>query len=148
MATTSSPPTNRLKGKVAIVTGPSVPLSHPPLTSPSPLNPPTPTPKLTLPKPGGASGFGAAIAQRFASEGSRVLITDINAASGERIAASHPGGNMVFERADVTSAADWEGVVRTCLSRFGAGRVDVLVNCAGGSYRNKVCFVLLWGVWG
>ena len=37
---------------------------------------------------------------------------------------------------DVTKADDWKGIVDLAFSEF--GRVDVLVNNAGTTYRNKV----------
>ena len=40
---------------------------------------------------------------------------------------------------DVTSAEDWKGVIDTAFSRF--GRLDVLVNNAGTTYRNKVRYL-------
>ncbi|MCJ1362075.1 hypothetical protein MMC16_001177 [Acarospora aff. strigata] len=164
MASNSSdgqtPSGTRLKGKVAIVTGPSALYSSPFLfsTSPSHATPParyphpivsrsTQTSPLHLDpihpphtlliisnNPGGGSGFGAGIAQRFASEGANVLITDINSSGGERVAASQPSA-IHFLKADVSSAEDWKSVVETCVRDF--GRVDVLVNNAGTSYPNK-----------
>ena len=64
-----------------------------------------------------------------------MLISDINASGGERIASTNPSA-IAFVKADVTSAADWKTVVETCVRKY--GRVDVLVNNAGTSYRNKV----------
>ncbi|PYH45752.1 NAD(P)-binding protein [Aspergillus saccharolyticus JOP 1030-1] len=97
------PPTKRLEGKVAIVTG-------------------------------GSSGFGAAIATRFGAEGAKVVIADINASAGESLAATEPAA-LHFEKVDVTKAEDWERVVSVTVQKF--GRVDVLVNNAGTTYRNK-----------
>ena len=37
---------------------------------------------------GGGSGFGEGIATRFAEEGARVVVADINPAGGERVAAA------------------------------------------------------------
>ncbi|KAL4918446.1 hypothetical protein BDW62DRAFT_217620 [Aspergillus aurantiobrunneus] len=83
---------------------------------------------------GGGSGFGASIATRFAAEGAKVIIADINTAGGERIAAQNPS-SIIFQKVDVTSAEEWRAVVQTAVTRF--GRLDVLVNNAGTSYRNK-----------
>ncbi|OJJ53839.1 hypothetical protein ASPSYDRAFT_50585 [Aspergillus sydowii CBS 593.65] len=83
---------------------------------------------------GGGSGFGAAIATRFAEEGGKVIIADINEAGGQSVAAQDPA-NIIFQKVDVTSPADWKAVIETAVSKF--GRLDVLVNNAGTSYRNK-----------
>ncbi|KAJ5620988.1 hypothetical protein N7510_004972 [Penicillium lagena] len=83
---------------------------------------------------GGGSGFGAAIARRFSEEGAKVIVTDINVEGGEKVAAQNPT-NLIFQRMDVTQAADWEAVLDVAFSKF--GRLDVLVNNAGTTYRNK-----------
>lgn len=84
---------------------------------------------------GGGNGFGAAIACRFGEEGAKVIVTDINVDGGEKVAAQNPF-NLIFQRQDVTQEADWNTVLDLAFSKF--GRVDVLVNNAGTSYRNKV----------
>lgn len=84
---------------------------------------------------GGGSGFGAAIARRFGEEGAKVILTDINAEGGEKVAALNPG-NLVFQRQDVTKEDDWKATADLAFSKF--GRLDILVNNAGTSYRNKV----------
>jgi NAD(P)-dependent dehydrogenase (short-subunit alcohol dehydrogenase family) len=73
---------------------------------------------------GGASGLGAAIAQRFAAEGCAVIIADIDEAVGKALA-KEIGAAARFERLDVTQEADWQRIFPT------VGRVDVLVNNAG-----------------
>ncbi|KAI9933154.1 hypothetical protein ASPWEDRAFT_61119 [Aspergillus wentii DTO 134E9] len=83
---------------------------------------------------GGGSGFGAAIARRFGQEGAKVILTDINAEGGEVVASQNPA-NLVFQKMDVTKAEDWKGVVDLAFAKF--GRLDVLVNNAGTTYRNK-----------
>ncbi|KAL2811233.1 hypothetical protein BJX63DRAFT_285173 [Aspergillus granulosus] len=83
---------------------------------------------------GGGSGFGAAIATRFAQEGGKVIIADINAEGSEKVASTDPA-NIIFQRVDVTNKQDWDSVVALAFSKF--GRLDVLVNNAGTSYRNK-----------
>ncbi|CAL5871424.1 uncharacterized protein PFLUO_LOCUS5674 [Penicillium psychrofluorescens] len=83
---------------------------------------------------GGGSGFGAAIARRFSEEGAKVIVADINVEGGEKVAAQDPT-NLIFYRTDVTQTADWEAVLDVTFSKF--GRLDVLVNNAGTTYRNK-----------
>jgi NAD(P)-dependent dehydrogenase (short-subunit alcohol dehydrogenase family) len=84
---------------------------------------------------GGGNGFGAAIAKRFGEEGAKVILTDINVEGGEKVAAQNPS-NLIFKRQDVTNEGDWKEVVDLAFSKF--GRLDVLVNNAGTTYRNKV----------
>ena len=75
---------------------------------------------------GAASGIGQAIAEDLAAQGARVLVTDINAADGERVATSLKG---VFVAADMSSAADCDRVVQRCVKEWQG--VDILVNNAG-----------------
>lgn len=83
---------------------------------------------------GAGSGFGAGIARRFAAEGAYVLLNDIDAASGERVAAEL-GGSAKFVQGDVTRSADWERAVQAATATF--GRLDIVVNNAGWTHRNK-----------
>ncbi len=86
---------------------------------------------------GAGSGFGAGIARRFALEGAKVVVNDINAAGGEKVAGevSASGGKAVFAKGDVTSGADWARLVAKALSAF--GRLDIVVNNAGWTHRKK-----------
>ena len=78
---------------------------------------------------GAGSGFGAGIAKRFAEEGAKVIVADINAQAGERVA-KEVGGK--FASADVTKGGDWAKLVA------GAGaQLDIIVNNAGWTHRNK-----------
>jgi len=77
---------------------------------------------------GAGSGFGAGIAKRFADEGAKVIVADINTQGGERVA-KEVGGKFV--QADVTRSADWARLMST------AGNVDIIVNNAGWTHRNK-----------
>jgi 3-oxoacyl-[acyl-carrier protein] reductase len=78
---------------------------------------------------GGGSGFGAGIARRFSEEGATVLVADINAASGERIAREVEGK---FVQADVTKGDDWAKLLLAA-----GGGLDIIVNNAGWTHRNK-----------
>ena len=81
---------------------------------------------------GAASGIGRAIAERFAREGARVAALDRDEARrGELLAALEAAGprDHLFVRLDVRRADEVEGAVRTVVES--AGRIDVLVNCAG-----------------
>lgn len=86
---------------------------------------------------GGGSGFGEGIARRFAAEGAKVVVNDINVAGGERVANSvkQQGGEAVFVKADVAKAADVKAMVKAALDAF--GRVDIMINNAGYTHRNQ-----------
>lgn len=84
---------------------------------------------------GGGSGFGESISKRFAEEGCKVVVADVDPVGGERVAATHPK-SMHFIKMNVTSEEDWERCIENTLDKY--GRLDVLVNNAGTSYRNKV----------
>ena len=78
---------------------------------------------------GAGSGFGAGIAKRFAEEGAQVIVADINAQAGERVAREVGG---TFAHADVTKGGDWAKLV----AGVGA-QLDIIVNNAGWTHRNK-----------
>jgi 3-oxoacyl-[acyl-carrier protein] reductase len=86
---------------------------------------------------GAGSGFGEGIAARFAQEGAKVLVNDINADAGERVAGAirEAGGSAQFVQADVTRDADWARLAQSAQSTF--GRLDVVVNNAGWTHRKK-----------
>lgn len=80
---------------------------------------------------GAASGIGKATAQRLASEGAAVLITDIAAEAGALTVKeiNEAGGKAAFFRHDVTSESDWESATAKAVEEFGS--LDILVNNAG-----------------
>jgi 3alpha(or 20beta)-hydroxysteroid dehydrogenase len=77
---------------------------------------------------GASQGMGEAHARRFVAEGASVVMTDINADMGKKIAAEL-GEKALFIEADVTSLADWRRVVAETEATFGP--VTVLINNAG-----------------
>jgi NAD(P)-dependent dehydrogenase (short-subunit alcohol dehydrogenase family) len=81
---------------------------------------------------GGASGLGAASARMAAEGGAKVVIADLQAEAGERLA-KELGGR--FARTDVTSEADGKAAVALALKEFGG--LHVLVNCAGIGYAAR-----------
>lgn len=76
---------------------------------------------------GGAGGLGRAMATRFADEGARVVVSDIDLAAAEKVAAELPGAIAV--RADVANPDDVERLVQTAVEQTGS--LDVLINNAG-----------------
>jgi 3-oxoacyl-[acyl-carrier protein] reductase len=75
---------------------------------------------------GGASGFGAGIARKFAAEGARVAIADINAGAAAQLA------NELYTIAlevNVASDASVKAMTEEAMKAF--GRIDILVNNAG-----------------
>jgi NAD(P)-dependent dehydrogenase (short-subunit alcohol dehydrogenase family) len=80
---------------------------------------------------GGGSGMGKVASELFASEGARVVLTDVNDEAGEATTAaiSNNGSEAAYAHADVSKEADAERMVRTTVERF--GRLDILYNNAG-----------------
>ena len=79
---------------------------------------------------GAGSGIGRAIALRFAKEGAKVALNDINAPAGETLAAqiAAEGGAAFFLRGDAASEEDVTALMRTASDRFGG--LHILVNNA------------------
>src|SRR6185295_16821135 len=76
---------------------------------------------------GGGSGFGEGIARRFAAEGAKVAVNDLNAEGGERVAGviRQQGGEARFVKADVSKAAEVKAMFKATLDAW--GRVDIVV---------------------
>lgn len=83
---------------------------------------------------GGGSGIGRATAQLFASEGARVVILDIDVDSASQtlslLTGPHPGSSYILDVADAPQVAS---AIENVVSNY--GRIDALVNVAGGSGR-------------
>src|ERR1700689_3592990 len=77
---------------------------------------------------GAASGQGAPKARPFATEGARVVLTDLNDRAGRSIA-SQIGAGALFVHHDVSDENSWKSVIDSTLETF--GRPTVLVNNAG-----------------
>ncbi len=102
---------------------------------------------------GGGQGIGRAYAQRFAREGARVVVADIDEAKAGAVAQEIGG---VALRVDVSDEASCAALAAAAIAQ--CGRIDVLVNNAaifGGldrqnqtlDYFNKILSVNLTGVW-
>jgi 3-oxoacyl-[acyl-carrier protein] reductase len=86
---------------------------------------------------GAGSGFGEAIARRFAEEGARVVVNDIAGDAAQRVAndIAARGGEASVHVADVSKDAQVESLVQSSIARF--GRLDIVVNNAGTTHRNQ-----------
>lgn len=80
---------------------------------------------------GASAGIGRATATKMALEGARLVVSDIAVETGEETAAMirAAGGEAVFVRADVSSAADVEALVGSAIETY--GRIDCACNNAG-----------------
>jgi meso-butanediol dehydrogenase/(S,S)-butanediol dehydrogenase/diacetyl reductase len=87
---------------------------------------------------GAASGIGAATARRFAREGARLLLADLDEAGGEALAAElgRAGTEAAFRRADVSLLPEVEALMLAAADRW--GRLDVVFNNAGIGAFGKV----------
>lgn len=77
---------------------------------------------------GGGSGFGEGIVRKFAAEGAKVVVADINADNGKSVASSL-GDKGHFIAADVSKDADMKALIENTIAHFGG--LDIVVNNAG-----------------
>ena len=85
---------------------------------------------------GSASGIGKAIAELFAKEGARVVISDIQDELGKKVA-DDIGENASYIHADVCSEADVKDMVDYAVKTY--GRLDCIVNNAGmGGVKGEI----------
>ena len=80
---------------------------------------------------GGGSGIGRAVAQVWAREGAKVVVSDLDVAGGEETVklVRAQGGDAIFVATDVGKAADCEALVNATVAHY--GRLDVACNNAG-----------------
>jgi NAD(P)-dependent dehydrogenase (short-subunit alcohol dehydrogenase family) len=81
---------------------------------------------------GGASGIGRGIVERFAAEGARVVIADVEAGKAEALAAAL-GPDAFFRRTDVSDPEQVGALVAAAVEKFGG--LHVMVNNAGVSSK-------------
>ncbi len=77
---------------------------------------------------GGGSGFGEGIVKKFIAEGAKLVIADINAENGQKIADNY-GKNAHFIQTNVADDDDMRALVMGTISHFGG--LDIVVNNAG-----------------
>ena len=84
---------------------------------------------------GGASGLGAATVQMIVAAGGRVVILDLNDATGSALAAEL-GEAVKFVRADCSDPEQVEQAIKIAVNAFGA--IHIGVNCAGIGDPQKI----------
>ena len=83
---------------------------------------------------GAGSGFGRGIAARFAEEGAKLIVADINEEAAKMVA-GEIGDNAIAVVADVSKNSDVEAMIQQTFAQW--RRLDILVNTAGTTHRNK-----------
>lgn len=83
---------------------------------------------------GAASGFGEGMAKRFAEEGAKVVVADLNTRDADRVA-GEIGDAAAAVSADVSRRDDIDAAVDAAMTL--SGRVDIMVNNAGFTHRNS-----------
>ncbi|TAG80234.1 MAG: glucose 1-dehydrogenase [Burkholderiales bacterium] len=82
---------------------------------------------------GGAQGFGLGIVERFAEEGAKLMIVDVQGDAAAAAAKRFAHARSLS--ADVSKDAGWRAIIEATLAAF--GRIDCVVNNAGVSHRNQ-----------
>jgi len=89
---------------------------------------------------GVAGDIGRAVALKFAAEGATLILTDIDPQGGQTTldALGEHAGNSIFLQADLTSEAEIVALFEQVSQQV--GRIDILVNIAGGDYEAMTGF--------
>ena len=87
---------------------------------------------------GGGSGIGRGVSLKFAREGAKVVVADINLETAEETVKmiKEAGGEAIAVKTDVTSETDAAGMVAKAVSEY--GRIDLLCNNAGTDIKGAV----------
>ena len=99
---------------------------------------------------GGGAGIGRAICLRFAAEGAKVAVSDVNEDAAKAVAAlaSDTGGEAIADRTDTSDEAQVKAAIERTIGAFGT--IDILVNNAGvggGVPWDKMIAINLSGVY-
>jgi NAD(P)-dependent dehydrogenase (short-subunit alcohol dehydrogenase family) len=93
---------------------------------------------------GGASGIGKAIVELFVKEGAKVVVADLNEKLGNELINSLGDADVIFIKADASSAEDNKKIVDAAIENFGA--LHIAVNNAGiGGEANPVADLSIEG---
>lgn len=86
---------------------------------------------------GAASGFGRSTAMSFAREGAQVVVADLQAEAGQALVSElqQQGHQAMFVQCDVSREDSVQALVQATVAAF--GKLDVVVNNAGTTHRNK-----------
>lgn len=84
---------------------------------------------------GGGSGFGAEISRKFAEEGARVTVLDLNEEGANTVAKEIGPDKALAMRCDVTKRDQVAAAIRGTIDKF--GRIDSYVNNAGITHTNR-----------
>ncbi len=82
---------------------------------------------------GAASGIGLATAERFAADGAKVVISDINTKTGQAVADRLNG---LFVQSDLSQRADCQSLIKHVAEKFGS--IHILVNNAGFQHIDPI----------
>jgi len=82
---------------------------------------------------GGTAGIGRAIAEAFLAEGARVVVNGRNADRGKQVVSELGEDRVIFREGDATTKEGVEQTVEAAVEHF--GRIDIMVNNAGGAER-------------
>jgi 3-oxoacyl-[acyl-carrier protein] reductase len=88
---------------------------------------------------GSAQGIGKTISELFASEGARIVISDINAEAGRKTAAEIKAKyevETIAIKSDISKFKSCEALVKASLDKF--SKIDILINNAGITKDNLV----------
>src|SRR5438270_4492445 len=79
---------------------------------------------------GGGSGIGKAACKRFAAEGGKVVVVDLNEEHGKQTVQeiSQAGGEAIFSKCDVSNSKEVQAAIQAGVAKW--GKIDVVVNDA------------------